>query len=113
MEKFYHYLVTLSIPPHSHLHAYFMFKKSLKKYKDAYTENVMNQMLDYTKKAGMRPLEVFLVTELSDGFEIVQSVLDNLFPEAERTYRVAKETHISVWGMPADHPDDKKLMALH
>jgi hypothetical protein len=106
-----HYLITLQIAPDVHMHAYLMFAH--KRDKNHYTELVADKMLTYCEEKGIHPLEIFLMTELSDGYEVVRGVLTRLFPEAARTYRTAKESHLSVWGMHSDHPDDKKLMALH
>jgi hypothetical protein len=106
-----HYLITLQLSPDVHMHAYLMFAK--KRDKNRYTELVANKMLEYCEEKGIRPLEIFLMTELSDGYEVVRDVLARCFPEAKRTYQTATESHLSVWGMLADNPDDKKLMALH
>jgi len=78
------------------------------------SEHIINRMMEEIEKSGASAWpNMALVTRLSDGFETVQSVLDELFPQARKHFDQVKDFHLTMWAMTADHPADKKLMDLH
>jgi len=116
-----HYLITLPLAHHMHMHAFVMFEKE--KNTEKYTKAIANQMLDAIEKGQAPPLlmgmGLFLQTKLVDkdgktsGVDVVLDVFKNHYPAAMEAYATATDFHMSMWMMPDEEPDDKRLMELH
>jgi hypothetical protein len=103
-----HYLLTL-VSPSWHVHGYLMSKTDK-------TQGALNRMLDTANELdelGDTKFIGALVTPLTTGVDLVREIATSRFPDIKKVLGVAKDFHFSVWAMPNDDPDDRRLMALH
>ena len=113
MAKIQHYLITVKLNSNFDLHCYLMTND--KKIIQAAT----NKLCDEAEKIGIGFLPVVLQTTLAnadggpDGVDIVREILGKNSEEARETLKTAHDFHMTIFGMPSDHPDNMKLMDLH
>lgn len=103
-----HYLLTVCLSSNLHMHAYLMCDGNRR-----WIEGTLNKMLDLAEKEGFRPLPLVLSTSLSTEADIVREILSASSAEAKRHLDTATDFHLTIFTMPADSPDDARLMELH
>jgi hypothetical protein len=104
-----HYLLTISVPGnHQHMHGYLMCNGS-----QNIIEGAISRMMDWMEGRGIRFLPVVLATTLTTGVNTVRKIARKQDKSVGPLLSQATNFHFTVWMMPDDHPDDRRLMKLH
>jgi hypothetical protein len=104
-----HWLLTLALAPHTHLHAYVM--STNKRHARDAAAKLLNEA---ERLRSSYPLaSIILMTRLSSGTELVREIIAARSKEAASLLREATDFHFSVWSTHASEADDAKLMELH
>src|SRR5215475_5558408 len=111
-KRLVHLLITLDLfPAPIRMHSYVICSE---KNERQIMEGVGNRMMEEVEKqGGSIQLPIILSTKLDTGADVVQSILDEYYPEARRHFDNVKDFHLTMWMMGTDVPADKKLMELH
>jgi hypothetical protein len=103
-----HYLLTIYVSNRQHMHGHLMCNGNQNT-----IENAINRMMNWMEERGISFLPATLATHLTTGTNTVRKIARKQNKEVEKLISQATDFHFTVWMMPDDHPDDKKLMKLH
>jgi hypothetical protein len=109
--RFQEHLISLRTDVGVTLHAYVICPAS-----EPVGEGVMNQLCACADQQGWPYLPVLLQTRLSTGGKIVRKVLsqdETATKSAQLALDGKEKFHFSVFALPTESSDDKKLMDLH
>jgi hypothetical protein len=110
-EKLQEHLISLQTDVGVTLHAYVICPAS-----EAIGERVSNQLCAVADQHGWQYLPVLLQTRLSTGGEVVRKVLsqdETATKSAQLALDGKEKYHLTVFVLPTESSDDKKLMDLH
>jgi len=103
-----HYLLPIYVSNRQHMHGYLMCNGN----QDT-IENAINRMMSWMEERDISFLPATLATHLTTGASTVRKIACKQNKEVKKRMSQATVSHLTVWMMPDDHPDDKKLMKLH
>jgi hypothetical protein len=101
-----HYLVSIDAGG-VHLHAYVMAPDQ------DYAHRAAERLVEIVEDSGRRFVPIILTTHLTGGVDLVREIISRRSEEAREKLKTATDYHLSIFQMPADDPDDARLMELH
>jgi hypothetical protein len=103
-----HYLLTIYVSNSQHMHGYLMCDGN-----QNIIENAISRMMGWMEERSIGFLPAILMTPLTTGTRTVRKIACKQDKKVGKCISQATDFNFTVWMMPDDHPDDKKLMKLH
>ena len=104
-----HFLLTVALDPHTHMHAYLACADKHRAF------DVAEWLVREAEKVGSTyPLrQTVLVTPLDDGVETVRRIASARSEEVRLALRTVADFQLATWATSTDDADDHVLMELH